>query len=253
MRVFILDRITRHNLLLFKHLMQRMKEKEFKELVNKTFRIYIHCKTGELSLLGEEKQIEPRQWKPLFLKWDDGCGQSPLQIIESGEGEAFYYGDLKAEALHRLADTIKVLNHVAFDPTHRGMLNRMTSQHAIASLEVEQEIDHPFIEKAWYDVSREGAEKLLIGHPVGTYLFRKGEFAEILENNLNRISSQPVTCFSLIFTDAGDKISEKVIIFKNEKWLFYDDDPHLKDISYPTLQDLLGTIGHQLHTPLTMA
>lgn len=246
MKVAILDDVTRRNILLFKSLVQRMQKTQLKALTQKAMRVYVNKANGSLQFDDLQGKPEAGQWKIILIKWDSSS-QNPLEVIECNEEGCFTYNDLNPEAMRRLADTIKTLNRLAFDPTHR-----LTSETAISSLEVEdQDIGQQLIKSNWHDVDREGAEKLLEGKMVGTYLFRKGEFAEILEKNLSDILPEPVFCFTITFNEWDDKISERIIVFKSHEWLFYDDDPNMKTVCYLTLGALIETMGPRLRFGLT--
>ena len=218
-----------------------MNEKQLRELAKKTLNVYINCTTGELAF---EINDSPKQWKPVLLKWDEK-GAAALEVEEAQEEKGFYCGDLQPEAMRRLADTIHTLNRLAFYPKHK------TRPHdAIAALEIVQSEGFSVIEQAWHDVNREEAERLLTGQRVGTYLFRRGEFAQLLERNLRQISPEPLRLITLTFNEWDGKISERIIVCKDREWFFYDDDPSLKTVCYLTLEVLLETMGKRLRFPL---
>jgi hypothetical protein len=245
MRVSIVDEITRHNVSLFREIMRRMRKKYSAPAENR-LALSVNCRTGELAAAEEKEPVAGKQWKAILLKWNPE-DHIPIEAVESKE-ELFTCGDLKPEALSRLAATIKILNRVAFEPKSEAAFLS-----AIDDLEIQQDFEDPLIGKAWMNIDREEAEKQLLDKPIGTYFFRKGEFAQVLEENLIQVSLQPVHCYTLIFSEEEGKMSERIVVLKNHKqWLFYDDDPKLQTACYLTLEALLQTMGPKLKQPLVV-
>lgn len=243
MKVTILDSITRHNVELFKFLMQRMKQIQLRELAGRPMRAYVHRETGQISF---DEVSEKRHWKVILIKWDVKS-QKPLEVVECDEEGCFLLIDLKPEAIHRLAETIKTLNRLVFDPKLQAI-----NLQAIANVEIlEGSVGASAIEKTWFTIDRHEAEALLLNSPIGTYLFRRGEYADILEENLSRLSPGRVRCFTITYNEWDGKVSERIIVFKdNHEWMFYDDDPNLKNVCYLTLEALLESMGDRLRFAL---
>lgn len=241
MKVSILDRIMRGNVRMFLKLLERMKQKKTKELAQRTLAVYIDKKSGKLQL---DDHATPERWKMVRLRWD-AQGAHPLEIVEQEASGSFQYKDLDPAALRRLADTVKTLNRLAFDPSHKK-----SSEELLQDIEIIPCEDLSMIQHTWVNIDRQKAEQLLLGSEPGTYLFRKGEYAEILEKNLNHISSKPTTCMTLTFSEPEGKISERIFVNQGREWLFYDDDPALKNACYLTLEALLETMGDRLRIPL---
>ncbi len=239
MRISILDEVTRHNVVLFREIMRRMRRRYAKEAENQ-LAVSVDCRTGELVFEETKGRPETKEWKVVWLKWDPSH-HVPLEAVEKEEA-FFTCADFKPEALSRLAATIKILNRVTFAVESEAAFLR-----ALSELEIEEEIEDPLIRKSFFNIDREKAERRLLREPIGSYFFRKGEFAELLERNLTRDSLQPIHCFTLIFSQEGGKVSERIVVLKNHRqWLFYDDDPKLQEVCYLTLQALLATMGLKL-------
>ncbi len=98
---------------------------------------------------------------------------------------------------------------------------------------VRQQETYPL--EPWLLVDRLGAEEFLKDKPVGCYLFRKDEYAALLEKML----PQPVTCFTLTRVEEGGRISDHTLVCKEERWLIYNDDPSLSGPFYETIEELL--------------
>lgn len=227
MKVTVVDPKVRHNIALFQHLMRRQLEKrcQFKELLERTYRAYVNCETGEwLFHDGGEG------WKAIDLFFSEKDGEFELKEPESDQ--SFDCRAINAKALKVIGDTLKTLGGIC------GPKSKNAEQKLRCLVELEMELP---IHEAWHDVDRMRAEDLLSTAPIGTYLFRKGEFAAKLEEELNESRELPVACILITYRDWEEKIGEKTIVYRDGAWLFYDDDPKLEGESYPSLDELLGS------------
>lgn len=107
------------------------------------------------------------------------------------------------------------------------------------------------VHEAWHQVDRIGAEELLAGKSPGSFIFRKDEYASLLEEQFHASkSSERVICFTLTYREAHDHVVDRTIVCKNNRWFFYDDDPALQGPSYDSIYALLDNAGADLSFPV---
>ncbi|NGX44957.1 MAG: hypothetical protein K940chlam2_00097 [Chlamydiae bacterium] len=244
MKVTVVDRLIRHNIALFQHLMRRQLEKKqrFNELLQRTYRAYINCETGELSF-----QDLGKGWKSVLLFFSEKDGEFEVNDVDNET--CFDCSKLNEKAMKVMVDTLKTMSGVCAEPPQRRKIENIVRN--LIELEIELPLgDSDPMHAAWHSIDRYHAEYLLEKAAVGTYLFRKGEFASQLEEQLNEESIQPVVCITVTYRGWEGKIAEKIIVFRNGDWLFYDDDPDLEGECYSTLNELIATQEDLFRLPL---
>ncbi len=258
MKVAILDKVIRRNIALFKHLMRRQAQRTQREqeIVERVIQAYVDCENGTIHFPELEAQID-KKWKQVSLQLMTN-EEGQVQVVMQGTdgGKDFKCGDFDPEAFQALGATMKVLNRILYNPMPRQTIEQRVHAAFRQIIQLDLELTQieqgrsSLIEEAWVDVDREGAEALLAGKPDGTYLLRRSGWASLMEKNLNEVQPEPIKCMTLTFTEKGGKIAEHLIVFKNGKWLFFNDDLELKGKTYATLKDLLASLGSLLKTPL---
>lgn len=251
MKTASLENTVKRNLALFKHLVQKVErfKMPFHQAAEKTYKAYLHKKTGAILF---EEMIEQQgslsgEWKDIEIEIAP-AQEEPFCIYEKDTGKSFAYKDLTTQAQAVVAKTIHILNELCHDVkkenTHFWILRQVSK----LDLELfdEEGGKKSLIKAAWFQGTREEAEKKLMVRPRGTYLFRKGAFATALEENLNRNFSMPISCFSLTYSIGENGISEKIVVNKDGAWLIYNDDPNLSGPSFPTVEELLANWGEFL-------
>ncbi len=258
MRVAIFDKIVRHNVELFKSLIQKQIEKKEKliQTVKKSYSAFVNRKTGEIRFAElETETIEGKDWKQISVRMriPEHLEEGVFEVI-GGENEeqSFEYADLGPAAFHALSETVKMLNMLAYPSAKKKNVERIFIE--ISELEIEPGLEkrkkRDLIHEAWHQVDREEAEKLLNDCPVGTYLFRKDEFAALLEAELNaQHEDHPIKCVTLTYSEWDSKISEKTLVFQDNQWKFFNDDLELHGSSYPSIESLLKTMDAVLRQP----
>lgn len=254
MKIVILDKNVRRNLDLFRQLVHRhgQTKKVLMEHIKKGYKAYLNCKTGELRFIRQKGKDFPKdQWMAIILLLHPGR-EGAFEVLSADNKEAFDLSHLDKGAEKLFYETLKTLNELAYHPQHARDTFWILQQ--IASLDFilsdQEEGVRNLVHDAWYNVDRLEAEELLSGKQFGTYLFRKDEFAQDLEDTLNGNSSSPVTCITLTYTEKKGKICEKTLVYKEGKWLFYDDDPTLSEVGYDSVKELLSHQAKMLQQPL---
>jgi hypothetical protein len=101
-----------------------------------------------------------------------------------------------------------------------------------------------------FDVSREGAEKLLGKEPIGTFFFRKDPYAVMLQEILKRALKESIHCFTLTYLDLERIVRDRTVVYIHHTWMFYDDDPTLSGSSWDSVQGLLKSVEAFARYPL---
>jgi len=257
MKIMIMDKLVRHNLTLFKHLIHRQAEKteRYFQVARKAYQAFINIHTGELRFADLEKKFAASSdWLPIViqLRPDD---EGAFEVLQSEKESSFDCSKLEPRAYALLTKTIHILNQLSFDPKQGKnpfwILRHVA--HIDFLLSAEEEGERNLIHNAWHSCNRQEAEYLLRDMAPGTYLFRKDEYASLLEDSINESRAKPVTCLTLTFRDWGEKICDKTLIYCEEKWMFYNDDLKLRGTRYESVKELLSTLGERLIRPLLAA
>ena len=254
MKVVILDKQVRKNIALFKHLIHRQAEKtdKFFQTARKVYQGYINCKTGEMRFADlEEEALTGKEWKAITIQLHP-TEEGAFEVVATNDETQFNCSELTPEGYALLSKTLHVLNQIAFDPKRGRNPFWILKQVAILDLGEgeEEKIKSEFILAAWHNVDRLGAEELLVSKKIGTYLFRKSYFAQILESVLNTTLSSPAQCLTLTYRASDEKIGETTLVFHNDQWLIFDDDLMLLGKRFGTIQELLNQLGPGVWFPL---
>ena len=180
--------------------------------------------------------------------------EGAFEIISADNNEVFDCNLITPKAYELLSKTIHILNQLSYDPK-QGQNPFWVLRH-ISHLEFvlseEEEGQRNLIHDAWHNINREEAEYLLSTQSPGTYLFRKDEFAKILEDSINLESVEPVVCITLTYRDSEDKVCDKTLVYQDARWQFYNDDPELCGARYDNVKDLINTMRDQLKQSLSV-
>ncbi len=258
MKVVILDKQVRRNLELFRHLIHRQAEKSnrFFQVAKKTYKAFVNSETGELRFTDlEKKKVKlGGEWKAIIIQLRPDK-EGAFEVISGENNEVFDCNSIKPLAYALLSKTVHILNQLSYDPKQGQnpfwVLRHIS--HIEFVLSEEEEGQRNLIHDAWHNVNREEAEYLLKNQAPGTYLFRKDEFAQILEDTLNEESVEPVVCITLTYRDSDDRTCDRTLVYQNARWQFYNDDPDLCGARYDNVKDLLNSIRALLKEPLLAA
>lgn len=257
MKIMVLDKLVRHNLTLFKHLIHRQAEnrERYFQVARKSYKAFINVKTGELRFEElEEKPLTSREWCPLVIQLRPD-GEGAFEVLEDEGKDSFNCGLLEPKAYALLTKTMHILNQLSYDPKHGKnpfwVLRHVA--HIDFLLSEQEEGERSLIHSAWHSVDRNEAEALLLKMPPGTYLFRKDSFAGLLEDAINESRSQPISCITLTYREWEEQIAEKTLVYCDEQWMLYNDDPSLSGPRFSSIKELLASLGDALNRPLLAA
>ncbi len=257
MRLRVDNDIVRRNIELFKFLLRRtcQKSKSNADIQNKTYQAYINCQTGELLFSDEaiDRSADATDWKLLTFQIHtsvDKKSQIDFSLIEKNLVES--EGILKEDAKKILFETVKTIKVISrLLPLHRDATHLFLDFSQV-SIELRSKLEKgkDLIHEAWHQVDRVGAEHLLKDKDVGTYIFRKDDFADILQDQLHRAHKKLIKCVTLSFVDHDQKLCDQTLVKTDEGWLVYNDDPTLEEPIYPSIDAYLDNMRGVLKTPL---
>ena len=259
MRFKILDAPVRQNVELFLDILRRSKQKLHHRVVpsEKIFKAWLHRQTGQLLFAEVTKEsvfLAKEEWKAVDIsyRYDPQMGEIVFMIEEREVPlQGFRCDDLTPIAFDIARQTMKILNTIC--QNLKGPSDLETKMSVLTKLTIEGSVsylDRNILFDAWHHVDRREAEALLFDKPVGTYLFRRDFYSEILEQQLHDQHKKPIKCFTLTFLEPNKKISDITLIHYNGGWQYYDDDPSLEKKSFQDLKDLLILWKKQLKYPL---
>lgn len=238
MKVHVQNESVRRNIDLFKQIAYRAASER-----KKTYDVFVNRLTGIMRFT-PSVDLNEREWKQIVLHVNMDTHE--IDVVEKGkENQSFEYADILPLAYKVMVETLRVL-HVLVRQVHDlKELGEIEFEPSMGQVQ-----NRDLIHEAWHQVDRLGAERLLHGHAPGTYLFRKDEYATILEHELTLAFHQPIKCVTLSYLDEKDKVCDQTLVIRDERWLIYDDDPNLTGHSCETIGELLASKEEQLHTPL---
>lgn len=261
MRVVVESAIVQKNIKLLKKIVEAHLHPEYSKAPPdlSTFAARINCLTGEL-IFSEDTESEripkSKKWKPVCLRVRLGLHpeENCFEVLEEESNEVlFQCDDLDPTASRVMAQMIEVLNEVVGAMRHHPDHVAKILQE-IVHLELESkrptEAEGDIVHEAWHQVGRLEAEDLLLNKAVGTFLFRKDRFAEILEEQLSAHFREPIRCITLTYLDPDEKVVDQTLVSRAGKWYVYEDDPALEDSSFSSMPLLLKSFKHHLLTPL---
>lgn len=234
----------------------------------RSYKVLLNRRTGDMRFAQKIKSLEfprkptgfehPSDWKEIKLLIVDSSPKEPIQfeVIDS------LHNSIKPSELEPIAwkiasETLHLLNQMAKEVRRvdigllpeEQVLQNLSSVHV--SLHKEQVEEMP----GWVgSLSRIDAETRLQGKEEGTYLLREGdEITLSIAFQLGETNLLSVHPYLLTVAEKGGKMSDLLLLDTDKGWVFYEDDPDLKDqayVYYPTLLELLVSLKERAKKPL---
>jgi|GEM_PF-1385020 len=259
MKLKVESDVVRRNVELFKVLLKKSSQQTTSntELQDKIYQAFIHKKSGELrfnEVSPEMTSGELSLWRPLSFKvFTSPARKEKLecelieQSLESSEE------GIQPEALRVLQETVKTIRLMSRLLPSLQSLPRLFLEFSQIHLEVSglkvAKVD--IVHDAWHQMDRLQTEALLSDKESGAFLFRKDEFAAILEDQLTNAHDRQIKCVTLSYLDAGRKICDLTLVKTDQGWLIYNDDPNLDEPTYPDMDAFLDNMKGVLFAPIT--
>lgn len=243
MKIIVQNSTVSRNIDLFKKVAQNLsRHKEIHQILQgKGLSGFVNCLTGEL-YFGEMVEENPQNWKAIFLS----LAQTEDFLVVGVEGVQFRVGDFSPPAYQTMLDTIRILNL-----TFKLLQSKLDLDGLLRILDqMEFTLSKDLVHDAWHQVDRIGAERLLYKQIPGTFLFRKDEYAALLEQQLTEQLATPIKCITLTYLDKKARVVDFTLVKRAGSWIFYNDDPCLEGAAKPEVFALLGDLGDAITLPL---
>lgn len=251
MRIKITDNSVRHNIEACLEVLCHDHVRQSWMPTQKVFQAWLDRQTGQLYF--DEKNAQ-------------NSGQKKCKQVEFTYSYEPSTGTLKffieenvlvqkedSHALKILRDTMHVFQDIS--QKLEGPSDLKTKFSVLTNLHIHAEespLDRNILFETWHAIDRMQAENLLLDKPVGTYLFRKDPYTEILEQQLEHQLGFRLKCFTLTYSKKDNQICDCTILHANGVWQIYDDDPSLNQRNFADLQELLQCFQGDLKYPLYM-
>ena len=241
LKVRVQSEQVRRNLDLFRKITAESR-KESDTTLRASYTAWVNKETGAIEY-GSSVGHDSSTWKSIRLELDLRAHEA---LVFDGGKKEFESADLLPHAFHIVQETLRIL---------KGLTTQVDDLREFSHLDVTtalmSEPNRDMIHEAWHQVDRIGAEKLLLHHHTeGNYLFRKDPIAQQLEGQLCDEWKMPVKCLTLTYLDPEERVRDLTVVFKDNLWMFYDDNPNLIGRSYSSIEELLATMDTVLSKPL---
>ena len=231
MHIIIEDKTIRENLRKF--ISQLIKAEAKREKMGAAwmegeYPALLHRATGHLYFIDphkQQEQFDPSIYKILFVAYSYDPDAECLEAIAyeiDGKDRAFELHALSPTAIHAIQETIHRINELS-SRLRGSSSDIITKVQDLCKLQIEESEAKNVLTSAWHSVDRLGAERLLEGHQIGTYLLREDSFAKLLGERLSQELDKSIKCITLSVLDAGNKISEFTLVHVDHEWRCYDN------------------------------
>lgn len=214
---------------------EAIKDLDLKPERNASLEFFCDLKTGQI--LYTPSMIPPHEMAVLIIDLDMDKKTISWRTKESEK--------LEAKAVAHLKEMAEILKKTFLKIDKLGQLNQIHWQKPF-----EKEGEDSILKQTWHDIDRDGAERLLLKQKKGTFLFRKDHYAITLQEILKRGHKKTVQCYTLSYLDDEGIVRDRTVVFANQKWTFYDDDPTLSGPSFPTVSLLVNSMGSLTKYPM---
>lgn len=253
------NEIIRKNVEVFKIILKRVSQLyENASGIDKTAQsvlVFMHRSRGEIRFFDHyAESLNPNEWTCIRFHFSpSNFSQESFSVGISNVNEKhFSWEELQPEAFFNLKETIKTIQFISKFLPKLKSFSSVLKEFSLTNIDTlfkhfpSQDIIH----EAWHNLDRNECEQVLLNHPPGVFLFRKDEFASILEDQLSLTHKQKITCITLSYASSIKKISDLTLVKTNEGWTLYNDNPDLEEAKYPSVYSLLDSMRGVCNTPL---
>lgn len=250
--------IVRKNIEIFKIILKRaiqFHETAETEKTAQHFKAFIHRGCGEIRFSDfSGEPLDAHNWAPVsFLFSLPKTEEESFSINISDLNEhSFTSEGFQSTALSAIQETLKTIQFISKFLPRLKNLSAVLKEFSLMNLDtfLDTLSTKDLVHEAWHFLKRDECERLLLKQPQGTFLFRKDEFATVLEKRLKIEHKEPITCITLSYVAYFNKTSDLTLIKKKNGWLIYNDDPSLSGPIYPSASSLLESLRGVLKSPL---
>lgn len=255
MNIQIEDERVRRNVLFFLHLLSLVESaKESQESHQKKVKVYsafLNTINGEIffpDLLPESGVIHDKEWKQITIRSSPISKTGELGFVLEEEQISSELAPLAASIVRSTLDMLSQVSNVMkkTQTIQSGLaeLARLHIQKALSSLE-----NCP-LHRLSRSLTRWQAEEILSRHPYGSFLFRKDEYASLLEEQLSQLHERNIVCYTLTYSEPSHKIVDLTLVKDGSSLIVYDDDLLLEGNRYESLAEALGRFEGVCKYPL---
>jgi hypothetical protein len=191
----------------------------------------------------DTEALNQQEWKHIVVRFD--LDKRAVEVVEENNNVKSSI-ELDPQANRVMLETLKVFQVVV------GQIKELKD---FAQVELEAspaQAQKDLVHEAWHQLDRIKAEELLQKRPRGSYLFRKDEYAALLEDQLKEAGKE-AKCITLTFLDENNSVRDKTVVKHMKGWLVYDDDPNLEGEAFETVAALLASLDTALKHPVLAA
>jgi len=256
MKLKVESDVVRKNVELFKVLLRKSSQQTTsnKILQGKIYKAFINKLSGELSFCDVSPEISASElstWRPLsFRVFAPPAESMKCEIVE--QNIASSADGVAPEAVKVLQETVKTIQLISRLLPRIQNLPRLFLEFSQVHLEVTglKKGQYDIVHNSWHQVDRIETEALLGNKEIGTFIFRKDEYARILERELSKAHAEPIKCITLSYLHSTQKICDLTLVLVKQGWLVYNDDPTLDQPVYPDIEVFIDNMKGILVSPL---
>jgi len=260
MHIVVEDQTVRENLRAFIAQLSKAEAKREKmgaTWMQNVYRAYLHRQTGHLYFVDAYKEVfDSSLYKTLYLDYTYNPNTSSLEAMAydtEDKSRVFQLHDLSATAILAIKETIELINTLS-DLVKGPSSTLIAKIQDLCKLQIDEKKDTNILTAAWHTVDRIGAEHLLEGHPIGTYLLREDAFAQLLGQRLSEELGKTVKCITLSVLEAKNHICDYTLVHFDHQWHCYDNVLFCNGKGFEDLSMLIQVcFSQQAHDPLVPA
>jgi hypothetical protein len=250
--------IVRKNVEIFKIILKKAMQAQ--EDMNTTkitqhFNAFINRARGEIRFADlHTEPLDEKEWEAISFNFSapkEAEESFSIEISDINE-QCFSWKGFQPEAIVTLKETLKTIQFISKFLPRLKNLSAVLREFSLTNLDtfLDQLSTKDLIHEAWHSLTKQECEKLLMKQSPGVFLFRKDEFASILEDQLSLNHKEQIRCITLSYVSSFGKISDLTLVKRKKGWVIYNDDPTLEELIYPSARSLLESLRGTLKTPL---
>lgn len=256
MKIKVQSEQVRKNIELFKLILKKMNQKNTHDSSNCEMVVlgFFNKDNGEVQFSElTSANLDNTLWQPLEFKFElhgSSLKYSSCKITKP-EGVS-NISDCSEQAKQILDQTLKNLTIALKILPKKNSVNDVIFEFSKINVDITNKSTRPVdvIYESWHQISRLACEEILSRYSPGTYLFRKDEFADILEKQLCNSHETTIKCVTLSYLNLNSQVCEMTLVRTHDGWLIYNDDPMLNEPLYPDIDTFLDNMKGVLKNPL---